>query len=96
MSYQGYVIGGDKLIGGYASITDPDGPMIEYDTYQCQHCNAHTRREVGKGPKAMCMLCDGPTCGAKKCDWPCVPFEAKLEAWEGKRRFWKSVKLTEV
>lgn len=78
--------------GGYIVITDPDGLTIERETYQCCHCNAHYTREVGKGPPAMCLMCMQPTCGRKQCD-PCTPFEAKLEAWEGRRRFWRDIDL---
>ena len=66
--------------GGYIIINDPgaDGsPITEWDTYQCCHCNAHFYRIVGQGPKAMCLMCNEPTCGEKGCD-KCIPFEAKL------------------
>lgn len=80
--------------GGYILITDPDVKQekTEYETYQCCHCNAHFYRQVGKGPPAMCLMCREPTCGRKQCD-VCIPFEAKLEAWEGARRFWKQLEI---
>lgn len=28
---------------GYATITDPDRPLVEFDTVQCCHCGAHIR-----------------------------------------------------
>ena len=85
-------ISGLRNRAGYIIITDPAGPTIEQDTYQCCHCNAHFEREVGKGPPGMCLMCMQPICG-KKCV-RCIPFEAKLEAWEGRRRFWKDIDLS--
>ena len=83
-----------KYIGGVVLIDDPDipGGRTEYETYQCCHCNRHYRREAGKGPPAMCLRCNQPTCGEKACD-PCIPFEAKLEAMEGRRKFWKQLEI---
>lgn len=89
---KGIRIGKDRHLGGYVIIANAEGPDVEYDTYQCCHCNAHFQREVGKGPKAMCLMCNDPTCGEKACN-PCIPFEAKLEAMEGRRRFWKQMEL---
>ena len=88
----GYRVGNDSHLGGYMITTDPEAGVREVDTYQCCHCNRHYEREVGKGPPAMCLMCNDPTCGRKKCD-PCIPFEAKLEAMEGRRRFWKSLEI---
>ncbi len=83
-----------RYVGGYVIIDDPDAPSgrIEYETFQCCHCNRHYRREAGQGPPAMCLRCNQPTCGKKPCD-PCIPFEAKLEAMEGRRRFWKQLEV---
>ena len=77
---------------GYIVVTDPDGGVQEKETYQCCHHNGHFARNVGQGPPAMCLMCMQPTCGSKACD-VCIPFEAKLEAWEGKRRFWKELDI---
>ena len=49
---------------------------------------AHKR----KRQRGFCFRCPGPTCGRPKCI-PCVPWEAKLEAQEGSRRFWKQIQL---
>lgn len=97
----GFVIkhGSDRHLGGYWVINDPEaaGGKSEGETYQCCHCNAHYDREVGQGPKAMCLMCYAPTCGQKPCD-PCVPFEAKLEAREamalGRRRLYDKMQET--
>ncbi len=79
--------------GGYIVISDNlGGGVVEHETYQCCHCSAHFFRKVGQGPPAMCLLCNEPTCGTKTCD-RCVPFEAKLEAWEGRRKFWKELEI---
>jgi len=88
-------IDGLRYKGGGVLITDPSAPrlVVERETYQCCHCNAHFLRPLGKGPKAMCLMCMLPTCGEKACN-PCIPFEAKLEAWEGTRRFWRELEIS--
>ena len=40
----------------------------------------------------FCHLCHHITCGKAEC-LECVPWEAKLEAMEGTRRFWKNLNL---
>jgi len=32
---------------GYATIVDPDAPLIEFETCQCGHCQAHIRVKPG-------------------------------------------------
>ena len=48
---------------------------------------------AGKRRRGICYRCMGMTCGRPQCI-PCIPFEAKLEAIEGSRRFWKQTELT--
>lgn len=88
------LVQGLRQRAGYVVITDPGAPggKIEHETYQCCHCNAHFTREVGKGPPAMCLRCMKATCGKKKCD-PCQPFEAWLEAMEGRRKLWRQMEI---
>lgn len=90
--YNGAGIGGSD---GYVVIDDPGlpGGRVEYDTYQCAHCNAHFRRHVGAAPPGMCRLCMRPVCNRQECHSACVPFEAKLEASEGSRTHWHEVDL---
>ena len=45
-----------------------------------------------KKRRGFCFNCMGPTCGEGQCV-RCVPWEAKLEAAEGSRRFWHQYKL---
>ncbi len=84
----------DKHVGGYVHIEDPDGPDIEYNTLQCCHCNGHFEVIPGgiEGISNFCPNCYAPHCGQPPC-WTCVPFEAKLEAMEGSRRFWKDIEI---
>lgn len=49
-------------------------------------------KERAKKRRGFCFNCMGPTCGGEAC-LECLPFEAKLEAQEGSRRFWKQMEL---
>lgn len=84
-------IPGLRYTAGYIQIMGPDG-LVEMETYECCHHNGHFVREIRQGPPAICLMCMQPTCGSKPCD-VCIPFEAKLEAWEGTRRFWKQLEI---
>lgn len=46
-----------------------------------------------KRRRGFCFNCMGPTCGRKECVTRCIPFEAKLEVAEGKRKFWRQMEL---
>ena len=50
---------------------------------------AHGKKRV----RGLCFRCMAPTCGTAEC-LHCIPWEAKLEAQEGSRRFWKDLELT--
>ena len=50
------------------------------------------RRKPGAKIRGLCFTCMKPTCGSRKCA-RCIPFEVKLEAMEGTRRFWKELQL---
>lgn len=41
------------------------------------------------------MNCNALTCGGDDCSRRCIPFEAKLEAMEGKRAFWRQMEIFE-
>ena len=77
---------------GQIFITQPGMPTIERDTFQCRHCQkicivrkgSHTQR-------GYCFMCYGPTCGRKMCSEGCTPWEAKMEAREGRRQFHKAM-----
>ena len=64
---------------GHIIITPEFGPQIEFDTLQCVHCGRHWEVVPGSGRKrGWCLKCNGPTCGAQKCD-ECYPFEKQIE-----------------
>jgi hypothetical protein len=76
--------------GGYLTITGPDNPK-ERDTYTCCHCNKIVVVKPGSGKtRGFCFMCKKPHCGAKTC-YACIPFEAKLEAMEGKKRLYRKL-----
>lgn len=84
----------DKHIGGYVHIEDPDGPDIEYNTIQCCHCNRHVDKDPNHPQlQEMCRTCMAPICNDRPECGRCIPFEAKLEAAAGQRRFWKQLDL---
>lgn len=77
---------------GQIIITQPDAPTIERDTFQCAHCQYLCIVRRGSGTiRGFCRMCNAPTCGRNKCSQGCEPFEAKLEAWEGRRKFAKAM-----
>jgi hypothetical protein len=65
---------------GVLIITPWDGgPVQMQDTVQCVHCGRHWIWKPGSGRRrGWCSLCNGITCGKKKCD-RCVPIEQWLE-----------------
>ena len=78
---------------GEVAVTDDRG-MREYRSFVCAHCNRIIIVKPGSGrQRGFCLLCQRPTCGHAACGH-CVPWEAKLEAMEGRRRFWKQLELT--
>lgn len=76
-------------VGGYMVITDPDRPTQEWDTITCTHCNAIVR--VKRDPGGWCLQCDRAICGPCADKRTCTPFERKLEAYERRERFRKSL-----
>ena len=72
-------------IAGHVWITPEFGPVIEYDTMMCAHCQMHFTVIPGSGRRrGFCMRCGHVTCGQAKCD-ACVPFEQWLENVEAGR-----------
>ncbi len=65
---------------GYNLVTNPYGPQIEADTFQCAHCNTTVFIDP-KDPSPWCSCCDKQTCGQAKCR-ECAPFMRKIEAEE--------------
>lgn len=79
---------------GYVSISEPNKPLIERDAYRCCHCQTLVIVKPGSGKqRSWCFNCGASTCGSKNCVLRCIPFEARLEAAEGTRRFWKQLEL---
>ena len=80
---------------GYIIITDPEkAGAEEHDCYLCCHCQRMVVVQPGSGKlRTWCHMCNAGTCGGLGCIKNCIPFEAKLEAMEGTRKFWKNVKL---
>lgn len=76
---------------GYAVIEADDGNRSEADTVQCCHCQYVMFVKPGSGrERGYCYNCNGIVCGKQACMDRCLPFEAKLEAWEGRRRLYQS------
>lgn len=79
---------------GYITITEPDKSIIERKSYLCCHCQRIVIVRPSSGTqRSWCFSCGANTCGNKACVVKCVPFEARLEAVEGRRRFWKQLEL---
>ena len=51
-----------------------------------------TQEQGFLGEPGYCQDCDQNTCGRKECV-TCIPVEARLEAEEGTRRFWKQTEI---
>lgn len=72
-------------------ITEPGKAPIRRSAFGCCHCSRICTVVPGSGiERGFCFMCMKPTCGQQKCV-SCEPFEAKLEAMEGRRRFAKQL-----
>jgi hypothetical protein len=73
--------------GGYASISGPDKPIKECDTFTCCHCNTvvFVTRSVDE-MGGFCLLCMKNTCKACNAKGVCTPFEKKIEQAEQRDR----------
>lgn len=70
--------------GGYATIMDPSGSVVECDTFTCGHC----QHIVHVPPKASmdslggwCRACMSPICPGCV-GHPCTPWEKQMEKLE--------------
>ncbi len=55
------------------------GPLLEYDTVSCKHCQAVIKIVHGQKQGAWCNNCGGPVCNTQQCATACVPFLEKIE-----------------
>lgn len=71
---------------GYATITDPDRGVQEFDTYSCRHCTRSEHVPPHTDPAAIGWLCNG--CGQVICRACaaetarlgfCLPWKKKLD-----------------
>jgi hypothetical protein len=72
---------------GYATITDPEKPIVERDTFTCAHGNEIIFVRPGMVNQApMCLKCMKRICKAcaatAHATGECSPFEKKLEELE--------------
>ena len=89
------IILGQRGNYGYVSLTSPGERLREANSYLCCHCQRMVIVRPGSGRvRSWCLNCSAGTCGGKGCVERCIPFEAKVEAMEGRRRFWKQLELT--
>jgi hypothetical protein len=84
---------------GYATITSPEGPVVERDTVQCGHCQRIIFVKPGtvatvylilgsngrwrEEPGAGCALCRRPVCLSCYTIGTCTPWEDMLAQAEG-------------
>lgn len=82
--------------GGYATITDPEGPTIELSTITCSHCCRIVHIKAKQNPEdigGLCKICMGLICSecvGKGCD----PLEEKLRREEERYHTLRSYGLT--
>ena len=73
---------------GCITVTDPDKPTEQIDTYCCAHCGRHTQLAPKQRPEdcgGWCRMCAKPVCNKKECNDRCVPLERQLLIMEGSR-----------
>jgi hypothetical protein len=72
--------------GGYAVIVDPALPQgkREADTLTCGHCNRIVHLGLSDPEGGGCYQCQTPLCKACVDAGVCLPFEAWLDAQEGR------------
>lgn len=90
--------------GGYATWTDPEQPVVEYDSITCSHCqrvvfvkpgtastvyvDLETRTEEAG---AFCRVCMRPVCLPCCAVGTCRPWEQRLEQAEARERLRRQV-----
>lgn len=71
---------------GHYFISDPDGPNVEGDCFNCCHCGLICHVTPGSGTqRGWCQMCSKPTCGKERCH-VCRPLEKQIEAMEARGR----------
>jgi hypothetical protein len=92
---------------GYATIFDPDRPLVERDTITCSHCQRIVFVKPGTGattylfpqmqgpdkeePGAFCTTCMSAICIQCCAEGTCTPFMKKLELYEKRQRLLRAV-----
>lgn len=72
---------------GILLATHWDGTREERDILTCCHCQYAWEVRPGSGKRrGWCARCSGPTCGKRRCETACEPFERWLEMVERKAR----------
>ena len=73
---------------GSTNLWSPPEQIAHIGTAPSERREARRR----KRQRGFCFRCMGPTCGHAACA-RCIPFEARMEAMEGSRRFWDGINL---
>ena len=80
-----------KGVNDMSALLDGEKATARRSAFLCPHCSRVCVVIPGSGrERGYCFRCSKPTCGAQDCV-SCAPFEAKLEAMEGRRRFHKQL-----
>lgn len=73
--------------GAFVTKDAATGRETVEETFTCPHCNGVAlMRPAPTEMNGFCMRCHGPICFACAKDGRCIPFVAKVEAMEGRRR----------
>lgn len=79
--------------GGYAILTDVEGPTKEWDTFTCFHCQkvVHVKPlAAAEDSGGRCLVCEKLIC--RVClGKGCTPFEKRIEQAEARDRFRRSL-----
>lgn len=78
---------------GYASIVDPNAPLVEMDTFTCYHCNKVIHIKPRENPEdvgGLCKICMGLICSTCVDNGVCDPFEKKLKRMDDRYNTLKS------
>ncbi len=74
----GRVMSSYEIVGPLLAGQDSGGDMM-----RCVHDGTHWRIVPGSGMvRGFCLRCNGPTCGKRKCETRCIPFEQEIENYE--------------
>lgn len=94
-------------MAGYATITAPDAPLVEYDTRTCGHCQRVVFVKPGSGGTVYllprvgggwreemgcgCRVCMKPVCLQCHHIGTCTPWERRLDASERRDRLRRQI-----